>query len=277
MPLPSSVNSSSSSECGWRPSRMWALPTPDSSACRQASSFGPHSAAHLGQAAAHLVRLRLRDAGGGIGGIGAPALHVGQEDHLEGVQGAGHGGRGGVGVHVVGAPLAVGAHRGHDGDVVLGDVVQHVGVHVLDLPHHAHVGGAGERASHGEEPAVVAAEPHRGLSVPVDEQHDVLVLLAHQHHLGHLDGGLVGHAQPVHEAHLHAEALHVAGDVGAAAVHHHRVHAHVLEEHHVAGEVLGEHRVGHGRAAVLDHHGLPVELPDVGKRLEECGYVPHEV
>ena len=83
--------------------------------------------------------------------------------------------------------------------------------------------------------------------------------------------------RPSTNSHLHAEALHVAGDVGPAAVHHHRVHPHVLEEHHVAGEVLVERGVGHRGAAVLDHHGLAVELPDVRERLEEGCDVPHVV
>jgi hypothetical protein len=103
------------------------------------------------------------------------------------------------------------------------------------------------------------------------------LLLADQHHLGHLDRGLVGHAQAVDELHLHAQPLHIARDVGPAAVHDHRVEAHVLEQHHVARELLLELGVGHGRAAVLDHHGLAVEVADVRQRLQEGGYVSHEV
>src|SRR4051794_14439579 len=40
VPMPSSVNSSSSTECGSRPSTMCAAPTPFSTACRQDASFG---------------------------------------------------------------------------------------------------------------------------------------------------------------------------------------------------------------------------------------------
>src|SRR6185437_1273301 len=40
VPMPASVNSSSSSECGVRPSRMCAAETPASIAWRHASSFG---------------------------------------------------------------------------------------------------------------------------------------------------------------------------------------------------------------------------------------------
>ena len=44
VPMPASVNSSSSSECGRRPSTMWAASTPPEIASTQAASFGPHSA-----------------------------------------------------------------------------------------------------------------------------------------------------------------------------------------------------------------------------------------
>ena len=65
------------------------------------------------------------------------------------------------------------------------------------------------------------------------------------------------------------EALHVAGDVRAAAVDDDRVHPHVLEEDDVRRESVHQLLVGHRGAAVLDDDGAPVELPDVGQRLEE--------
>ena len=179
-----------------------------------------------GMPLAHLLRRGLRDPAARVVRLGAPALDVGQEDELEGLERLGHRGRGGVGVHVVGVALGVGADRRDHRDVVLGDVEQHVHVDALDLAHEADVGlAAGELLLHGEEAAVVAAQPHRGLPVAVDAQHDVLVLLADEHHLRHLDRGLVGHPQALDEPDLHPEPLHVARDVGAAAVHHDRVHA----------------------------------------------------
>src|SRR3712207_7381662 len=42
----------------------------------------------------------------------------------------------------------------------------------------------------------------------------------------------------------------------------------VLDEHHVAGELLAQQRVLHRRAAVLDHHRAPVELADVRQGLD---------
>ncbi len=63
-------------------------------------------------------------------------------------------------------------------------------------------------------------------------------------------------------------------DLRSAAVHHHRVHAHQLEQHHVLGEVVLQRGVGHGVAAVLDDDGLAVELADVGQRLgQDLGLV----
>ena len=120
-----------------------------------------------------------------------------------------------------------------------------------------------------EQPAVLAREPDRRLSVAVEPQHDVGVELAEQHHLRHLDRLGIGDAQALVEAHLHPEPLHVAGDLGAAAVHDHRVQPHVLEQHDVAGERLAQLLVAHRRAAVLDHHRAPVELADVRQRLEK--------
>src|SRR5215204_1622559 len=87
----------------------------------------------------------------------------------------------------------------------------------------------------------------------------------------------LGHAQALHEAHLHPEPLHVARDVGPAAVHDDRVHPDVLEEHDVARELLPQLGLDHRRAAVLDHQRLAVELPDVRERLEQRCDVSHDV
>src|SRR6266511_1163346 len=237
-----------------------------------------HAAAHLRKPLAHLPGGRLRDAARGVVGLGPPALDVRQEDELESAERLCHGRRGGVRVDVVGVALDVGPDGGHHRDVVLGDVEEHVHIDGLDLAHEADVRlAARELLLHGEEASIVAAEPDRRLPVAVDPQDDVLVLLADEHHLRHLDGGLVRHAQAVHEADLHAEPLHVARDVGAAAVDDDRVHPHVLEEDHVAGELLAQLRLHHRGAAVFDHDGLAVELPDVRERLEQRCDVSHDV
>src|SRR5207244_13366736 len=76
-------------------------------------------------------------------------------------------------------------------------------------------------------------------------------------------------ADPPHDLDLHPQPLHVLRDPGPSAVDHDRVHADVLQEHDVARELLPQDRIGHGRAAVLDHDRLAVELPDVRERLEQ--------
>src|ERR1700733_6684256 len=110
-----------------------------------------------------------------------------------------------------------------------------------------------------QEPAVVAGEADRGLPMATDAQDDVGVELAEEHHLGDLNRRLVGDAQPADELDRHIETLHVGGDVGSAAVDDDRVHADVLEQHDVAGELLAQVWIVHRRAPVLDHHGRAVE------------------
>ena len=89
--------------------------------------------------------------------------------------------------------------------------------------------GAACRAA-AEQQAVVAGEPDGGLAVAVDQQHDVLVDLADEHHLRDLDGRRVGDPQAVDELDRQVEPLHVGGDLGAAAVDDDRVDPDVLEQ-----------------------------------------------
>ena len=85
-----------------------------------------------------------------------------------------------------------------------------VDVDALDLPDEADVAPVGGRlARDPEELPVVAAQPHRRLAVPAESQDDVLVDLADEDHLRHLDRGGVGDAQPVDELHRQVQALHV--------------------------------------------------------------------
>ncbi|MCY1546130.1 hypothetical protein D9M68_821080 [compost metagenome] len=91
--------------------------------------------------------------------------------------------------------------------------------------------------------------------------------LTGQHPLDDLHGFGVGDAHALDELALLAQALEQGLDLRAAAVHHHGVDAHQLEQHHVLGKVLLQGRVGHGVAAVLDDHGLAVVLADVWQGL----------
>ena len=75
-----------------------------------------------------------------------PAGDVGQEHDLVGAQRCGNLAGGRVGVHVVGVAARVGRSRGHDRDVVGGDVVDDVDVHALDLADVADVLGVRQPA-----------------------------------------------------------------------------------------------------------------------------------
>src|SRR3954469_20506700 len=183
-----------------------------------------------------------------------------------------------VGVDVVRQAHAVGPHAGDDRDVVLGDALEQIGVDALDAADEADVLPA--RRGHprdAEQCAVVAAEADGRLPVAVEAQDDVLVDLADEDHLGHLDGLGVGHAQPADELDRQVEPLHVRRDVGTAAVDDDRVDADVLEQHDVTRELLAQLRVGHRRAAVLDDDRAPVELADVREGLEEGFDVAHQI
>jgi hypothetical protein len=82
-----------------------------------------------------------------------------------------------------------------------------------------------------------------------------------QHHLDHLHGGRVGDPQAVDELALDRQALQHGTDLRAAAVHHHGMHADLLQEHDVAGEDFGQGGIAHGMAAVLDDEGLARVAP----------------
>ncbi|MPN11087.1 hypothetical protein SDC9_158388 [bioreactor metagenome] len=103
----------------------------------------------------------------------------------------------------------------------------------------------------------------------MDQTHDVLLHLTSQHPLHHFHGFGIGHAHALDEFTLLAQALKRGLDLRAAAMHHHRVHAHQFKQHHIFGKVGLQLGIGHGVAAVLDHHGLAMELADVGKRLSQ--------
>ena len=66
---------------------------------------------------------------------------------------------------------------------------------------------------------------------------------------------LVGDAQAAAELGLDIEPLEQRADLRAAAMHHDRVHAGLLEQHDVAGEIGGERRIAHGVTAIF-HHDL---------------------
>ena len=196
------------------------------------------------------------------------AGHVGEQQQALGLHAGGERAGERVGVDVERLALAADGDRGDDRDEVgLGDHLDDVRVdlgRVADVADVDRLHEIGLRVGHlgdlagDHQVGVLAGDADRLAALPVDGGDDVLVDQAGQHHLDHLDGGLVGDAQAVHELALQLQALEHAGDLRAAAVHDDRVHAGLLEQHDVLREGGGEVGVAHGVAAELHHHDLLV-------------------
>ena len=121
----------------------------------------------------------------------------------------------------------------------------------------------------GDHPAVLAAHAQRlapGLCDPADQ---FLVDRAREDHFGDLRGGLVGHPQAVDERALDPELLEHRADLRTAAVDHHGVDPHRLEQDHVLGKVARGLGVAHRVAAVLHHEGAPGVALEIGQRLDQ--------
>ena len=87
----------------------------------------------------------------------------------------------------------------------------------------------------------------------------------HVHRLGRSD------AEAALELGFDPEPAEHGVDLRAAAVHHDRVDADVVEEHDVLRESAAELVVDHGVAAVLDHHGGAGEALDPRQCLDQRG------
>ena len=102
---------------------------------------------------------------------------------------------------------------------------------------------------------------------PVDLAHDLLVDSSGQHHFDDLDGRGVGHAQAPGKLTLDAEPFQQPRNLRSPAMHHHRLHARLLQHHDVARETLRELRIHHGVAAIFDDDRLLIVALHVGQRL----------
>ena len=124
--------------------------------------------------------------------------------------------------------------------------------------------GPGKRLCQ-DQPSVFAAETHRLNPMAADQRRDLLVDSAAEHHFDNFHRGFVGHAHSLSKLRLDREPLEHLIDLRPAAVHHHRVQSHILQQDHVGGEPFFQRRIGHRFAAVLDHDRLAREGPDIGK------------
>ena len=103
----------------------------------------------------------------------------------------------------------------------------------------------------------------------VDQPHQLLIDLAHQHHLDDSHGLLIGDPQAADKGWLEARKLHRPGDLRAAAMDDDRMHPDVPHQNDVQDHRPLQPVIAHRRAAVLDHHGLAGERLDVGQRLDQ--------
>ena len=115
--------------------------------------------------------------------------------------------------------------------------------------------------------AVLAGDADGLAALGVDGADDLLVDGAREHHLDHLDGLPVGDAQAALEFRSDVEPLEQRADLRAAAMHHDRVHAGLLDQHDVPGEACRELGVAHGVAAIFHHHRGAVVALHEGQRL----------
>ena len=129
----------------------------------------------------------------------------------------------------------------------------------------------GIRRGDRQQPRILARHADRDRLVAglaVDRRDEVAVDLADQHHADDLERLGVGHAKPVLELRLLADAAKHRVDLRPAAMHQHAAHADAPQQQHVLREREVELVVDR-RAAELHHHRLAGELADVGQRLDE--------
>jgi hypothetical protein len=126
-------------------------------------------------------------------------------------------------------------------------------------------------APRAQQIAVLAGQTHGLAAEAVDPGHEVLLHLPGQDPLDDLHRLGIGDPQSVQEFGLLAHAAQRFVDLRSAAVHHDRLHAHQLEQYHVARKALLQLRVDHRVAAVLDNDRATVKALDVGQRLREDG------
>ena len=247
VPMPASVNSSSSTTCGH--AAVEDVGRADAvldgvDARRDLRDHAAGERARRRRAAAARSAVDAADEAGGIVDVGEQALDVGEVDHLLGAERLGDGAGDGVGVDVVGLPGQVGADRRHDRDEVLGEEpLEDAGFTASTSPTKPR---SGWRALARISPASSPDRPTASGPCTLMADDDVAVDLADEHHAGDVEAVGVGDAQPVAELGLHAEPLHQRADLRAAAVHDDGPDADRLQQHDVLGELPGR-----GAASVM--------------------------
>ncbi len=238
--------------------------------------FGQHAAGN-GAVGEHVVDFMRGEIGEQFALLVHHPGNIGEQQQLFGAQHFGQLARHYIGVDVErGVVLAEADGRDNRNELI---VLQRLDYGRVDGRHFAHLAHvdlgfrilavAHAQFARANQAAVSPGQSHRLAASVVDQADDVLLHLAGQHPFHHFHGFVVGHAHALHEGTLLAHAAQSLVDLRAAAMHHHRVHAHQLEQHHVLGKVLLQGRVGHGVAAVFDDQSFAVKFADIGQGLGE--------
>ena len=126
-----------------------------------------------------------------------------------------------------------------------------------------------------EEGTVQTAQADGLAAEVVDDGDQVLVDLAAEDLLHHVHRLLIGVTQAVHEAGLLADLLQHPADLRPAAVDHHDLHPHEMEQDDVADDGAAEFLGDHGVAAVFDDDSLAVVFLNVGEGFHQDGGALH--
>ena len=233
VPTPCGVKSSSSTECGTRPSSTMTPSTPDSTTPAAAFDLGDHAAGDraIGDERRDVGERQLADE---LLVLVEHARHIGEEQEPLGLHGGGDGAGRRVGIDIVGLAIVADADRRDDRDrVAVDDRVEDLDIDPVRLADEAELDRLG-LAGHGiglllgealgdQEIAVLAGNADRAAARLLDRGDDRFVDRAGEHHLDDFHRLLVGDAQALAELRLDCELVEHAVDLRAAAMHDHRV------------------------------------------------------
>ena len=252
-----------------RPSRRWARGTPPPAGPGGALEFGNQSAGAAGGAELPgeflgLVDGELSRQGGGS----ADHVVCPEQDDLGGMQGLRHLECDPVGVHAVGAALAVEAERrDHRNDPFLEKEFQGVVVHTLDPSGVELVGPPEDACGMGDDGVGVGGtqvDRRQPLHDPVGEPYGGVD--------GKLQGGLVGDSRPVGVGCVYAAAPGQVPDLTAGPVDQNHPHAQRAKDREVEEDIREIFRCG-DRTVHGDHEDPLLEAGDVLEDFAEVGDV----
>ena len=202
--------------------------------------------------------------------IGAKhAAHIGQHQKPLSRKRAGNCTRHRIGIDVIGLAISAHANGGHNGhDIRANHQFQHARVDVLGLTHKAkiehffdiavRVAVSAHELARPHQPAILAGNPNREDTSARDGFRHLFVHRPRQHHFHHIQHGGIGHTQALHEGGFHIQALQHGVDLRPAAMHHHRVHAHLFQQRDIAAKAQSGFFFPHGVAAIFHYHDLVI-------------------